>query len=217
MENLFYEIYQKMGDYFMGSSRRRMFYFFVALLFVGVTLVSMRSKIVVELDVLSWTFSSVVQSLLALVALAGVVVVFKYQSMATQEDRLLNILSRTDSDLAMLGGKLDATSAEDLMMNIVAHLPDDSEKDGWRNKKLRRQKELLESNLRTKEFFRDFIIRFCVYTFVVVLLNVLFLILAPIFSVAFLGVPALFLSVFLTAYAFFLSLKIVAEAITSNT
>ncbi len=167
-------------------------------------------------ETLSLIFNSIVQSLIALVGLMAVVVVFKYQSMATREDRLLEELNKTTSDLAMLGGNLNATSGEDLINNINPHVPKTpTANDGFRTIKLRRVKQELEAHNFLKTFLGDYMIKMSIYGFTIVLLSFLALIFVPYFSQHYyLAISSLYVSLFFVADILRLVIKIIAEAVS---
>lgn len=161
-------------------------------------------------------FSSIVQSIVALVALLSVAVVFKYQSLSIREDRLLEELNKEKSDLAILGGQLTATSGDELLENIRARIPEESsDKDGFRTIKLRLIKEELESQNFVRSFLNEDIIKISLYIFFVALLNLLALMLVPfLVSVPFLATTSLYLVFFFMVDILRLIIKVIVATLT---
>lgn len=213
MEEYIYDIYQRLGNFFTGSNRRRLFYEFALLIFVSAAFVSIHWEVVIEANILFWLFSSMAQSLAALIAVLGVVIIFKYQSMLTREERLIEEMNKSTSALSSLGGLTDATSGEELLKNINRHLSDDpSKEEGPNTIKLRRVKKELESIIFIRSFLKDHMLKFSVYILAVILLNFFLLVLVPILtSFTILALGSLYLSLFLAAYAFFLVAKVIAS------
>lgn len=172
-------------------------------------------KFPVSEDTLFWVFSSIVQSLLALVALTGVVTVFKYQSMSTREDRLLEELNKGNSDLAMLGGKLTATSGMELLKNIKQFVPElPTENDGYRIIKLRQPMNELESHNFLRGFLSKYMLRVTIYAFTVVLFSLFELMVTEHLSAnPYLSLAGLYLSLFLVADVLRLVIRIIAETL----
>ena len=215
MEEILYKIYQAVGAFFTGSQKRRVFYCFVLYGFIGVFSLEFFLKFTVGSEALFWVFSSIVQSLMALVALMGVVVVFKYQNMSTREDRLLEEMNKETSDLAKLGGVLTATSGDELLENIKPHVPEIlSNKGGSRTIKLRRVQGELESQKFVRSFLREYMLKVCIYIFSVALFSLLMLAIVPaLTSIPFLATASVYLSLFLVADILRLVIKAVASVI----
>lgn len=215
MEEIFSNYYQKLGDYFTGL-RRWLFY---AIVIVGLIIILAAEYFFhfnIEAETLFWVFSSIVQSLMALVAFMAVVVVSKYQTMLTREDRLLEELNKETSDLAKLGGNLTATSIEELGKNIDVHVPKvPSNSDRYRTLKLRRVKQEIESYVFLRSFLSDYMLRFTIYTFSVVVFDLLALILTTfLIHNSALAITVLYVSLFLVANTLRLVIKIIAETIS---
>jgi len=218
MEEILSNVYQKLGDFFTGSSKRRLFYlilFLILLIILNLKLVF--SPIEIKFDTLFWFFGSVVQSLVALVALIAVVVIFKYQNMTTREDRLLEELNKGTSDLAIIGGDITAISSEELLKNItdrVSEKPNDD--DGFRITKLRRVQKELNTNIFLRSFLANYMIRFTVYTFFVVMVNLFALAITQfLVSHSTLAIISLYISFFFVANSLRLAIKIIAGTISN--
>lgn len=213
MEYYFFRIYESLGAYFTGSERRRIFYIFVLFLFGIVLFVVYRYQIAINPETLFWVFSSIVQSLVALIAFIGVVVIFKYQNILMREDRLMEEMNKPDSALAGLGGELDSISGQELIAKINKHVFDDPSKEGFRAKKLRQVRDELNSIEFIRNFLRENLVKFSVYILATILLNLFLLIFTPFLGeIALLATASLYISIFLTAYAFFLTIKTLAAA-----
>lgn len=212
MEEYIYNLYERLGSFFTGSKRRRLFYKLVLAIFVFIALLSTYLKVSIGSDVLFWLFSSMTQSLAALIAVLGVVIVFKYQSMLTREERLIEEMNKDDSALSVLVGPSDAISGEELLEKVSGYLSDDPSKERFRARKLRRVKEELEGIILIRGFLKRHMLKFSVYILAVILLNFFLLILVPILaSFTILALGSLYLSLFLAAYAFFLVVKVIAS------
>lgn len=200
MEEILYKIYKKLGKFFTGSRRRREFYLIIFAGLIGAVSLELFLKFSITTDTLFWVFSSIVQSLMALVAFMGVVVVFKYQSMSTREDRLLEELNKDTSDLAILGGNLTATSGDELLENIKPHVPEKPSEDGFRTTKLRPIKQELESQKFVRSFLNGYMLKVTIYSFSVVLLSLFALSITTFLAaVPFLAVISLYMSIFFVA------------------
>jgi hypothetical protein len=119
----------------------------------------------------------------------------------------------------MLGGGLNAINVSELIKNIEAVIGKDARpgiNDGVNGNKLRKVQSDLKSNEWSRKYLYEFVIKFAVYTFIVVILNLLFLVLTPYIVRFYLGLPVVFLSIFLTSYALFLAIKIIAETLNNN-
>jgi hypothetical protein len=206
--------YQRLGDFFTGTKKRQLFNTFILVGFVGVIWVNYFIKFALETDVLFWFFSSVVQSLMALVGLMGVFVVFKYQSMSTREDRLLEEMNKDNSALAMLGGDLNATSSEELLEKINPHLPEPSNpNEGFRITQLRRVQAELKSQGIVRSYLKEYMIKVCVYAFFVVLVSLLLITFVPFLTAtSSIAITSLYLGFVLVADVLRLVIKIIAAA-----
>lgn len=212
MEEFIYAIYQKLGGFFTGKDRRCVFYALVLSIFVIAIFVIYNWEIMIEKDTLYWLFSSMAQSLAALIAVLGVVIIFKHQSMSTREDRMIDELSLINSELTVLQNPADASSGKELLENIERHLPSDPDTWGNNEVKLHKVKMELESIVFARSFLSDHMLKFSVFILAVILLNFILLIFVPILaSINVLAFGSLYLSLFLAAYASFLVAKVVAN------
>ncbi len=213
MEEIVYKTYQYIGDYLTG--RRRQFFILATLLIIILIALSIYFKIEIPQETLYWVFSSIVQALLAFVALFGVVAVFKLQNIHTNEERLIEELNKGKSLLAILGGVLSAISAEELLNNIKRAIGDKDERaiSGDIYKQLWIAKERLETYRWATGFVREFMLKFIIYTFGVVILSLIFLATSHFIFQYNLGLPAIFLIILLTVYSLFLAIKGTAETL----
>jgi hypothetical protein len=214
MEKILYEIYEDLGEFFAGAQRRREFTLIIFAGYLGVLALQMYLGFAVDLESLYFSFSSVVVSLMALVALLGFVIVFKYQNISTREDRLLEESNKDTSHLARLGGSITATSSNELLENILPHVseaPGDGE--DFRIMRLRRIKNELESHEFVRGFLSRNMLRVTVYAFFVVLLDLFLLSMAPFLAAnPLFAVTALYTSFFLVADV----LRLVINSISSS-
>jgi len=213
MEEKIYKIYQYIGDYFTG--KRRYFYVLIFAIFILLIPISFFLKVIIPRDTLYWVFSSIVQALLAFVALFGIMVVFKLQNIHVNEERLIEGLNKGNSALAMLGGDISATSIQELLKNIKKFVGEDDRSaiSGSHYKKLKAARELIESYLREKIFIREFMLKFIIYTSGVVVLALIFLAISHVLYQYNVGLPAMFLIIILTVYSLFLAIKGTADAL----
>jgi hypothetical protein len=201
MEKQILKIYQKFGDYFTGNHRKRYLYLSVTMIFVALLIVSILYKIVVSIDTLYWVFSSLVQALLALVALMGVVSIFKLQSLKSSEDQLL-IIAREQTYTYYYGAP--PPTIELLLEKIEPIIK--SSNLGPTNHLYVLRENIKDIKL-PKKLVVDYAIQYTVYTFSVVLLSLLFLIFSTQISLLYAGVPTLFLIFIFTSFSLFLAAK----------
>jgi hypothetical protein len=214
MEKILYEIYEDLGEFFAGAQRRRELFLMIFAGYIGVLALQMYLGFGVELEGLYFSFSSIVVSLMALVALLGFVIVFKYQNISTREDRLLEESNKDTSHLARLGGRITATSSNELLENILPHVSEvPGEGEDFRIMRLRRIKSELESHEFVRGFLSRNMLRVTVYAFFVVLLDLFLLSMAPFLAAnPLLAVSALYISFFLVADV----LRLVINSISSS-
>lgn len=188
---------------------------FLALGLVACLLLQFKVNFEITAESLSWVLSSIVQSLLALVALMGVVVVFKYQSMATREDRLLEELNKDSSDLGKLGADLTSTSGEELLSVIKGRVPSVlGPEHGFRIVRLHKIKGELESQVFLKKFLGQYALKVSVYSFAVTLICLVILAIVPVIvTVPILSLILVYILICLVADIFRLVCKILAETL----
>lgn len=163
MEECVFKIYQKLGDYFTGTERRRVFYFcFWAALF-GISWLSFYCGIVVSEHLLYQFFGNLIQALVTMVAFIGAFAIFRLE----QRDKTLDRVPIAEKILY---------------------------RDG-------------------SFFAADYLQKFAVYTFAIVLFFLACLVLAPYISEYYLGWPILVVSGYLTAYCLFLVVKGISNSI----
>ena len=214
MEEFIYEKYSKLGEFFTGTQKRKLFYLFALIGFCIVLSLQFFLKFKIETDTMFWVFSSIVQSLLALTAFMGVVVIFKYQSISTRGDRLIEEMNRNSSDLAHLGGKLNAISIDELLENLKEHVPEDKRGDGFRTVKLRKVKEELDTIIFVRNYLSRHMIKVTIYSFLVVLLSSLILMVTTYIAlIPILALTILYIFLFFIADILRLVIKIIASVI----
>lgn len=194
MAHIVYLIYQRFFDFFTGSERQRLFWLVCTFLLASIIWSVVTFKINIELDTLKTLFSSLIQALLALVALMGVMSVFKLQTISNEQSSLFqDVLNRT------------ATHYSDLLKlkNYLTANP---------NPTNARYLERVESIEFSRRHIIDFTLDFTVYTFAVVLLNIVLLVFAPQIHSLLWSFPVVFIVFLLTAYSFFLVTKGIATS-----
>jgi len=211
MEVSIYKIYQKFGNYFTGSHRRKLFLTMVAILFIIIVLYSYYFEIGVSENTLNLVFSSITQALLSLVALLGVAAFFKLEGLRNEENQIIQsaLHSNVYSWLSeRLQGKVIVTG-EDLMCEFEIIFKEGNPNES-RIKILNRK---LENLFLDKKLTQENVLTFTVYTLFVVVVSLCFLMISPFLVTHNLGIPALFLTMFLTTYCLFLVVKGIADAI----
>ena len=217
MEEIIYSIYEKTGACITGTQKRARFYIVFAIIFLIIIFLSLYFKKSNSSENLYWIFSSTVQSLVALVSFFGVLVIFKYQNISSYEEQILDKLQEGNgSPLAVLGGRLDAINISELIKNIknvIGNEKNSEMNEGLHGNRLRKLLDNLRSKGRLKKYLYEFVIKFSVYTFGIVILNLILMVLTPYIVRCYLGFPISFLSIFLTGYALFMAIKIIAETL----
>lgn len=198
MEDIVFSIYQKLGDYFTGKTRKNLVYITLVLIFIFLNFVSYRYRVVVNTSVLHLVFSSLVQALLALVALMGVVSIFKLQSLKSSEDQLL-MIAREQTYTYYIGAP--PPTIELLLEKIEPIIQSN-------NLNQSNHLYVLRKNIRdiklSKDLTIDYTIKYTIFTFGVTLLALIFLIFASQISTFYLGINSLYLMFILVAYSLFL-------------
>ena len=198
-----FDVYQRLGDYFTGSYRKRPLYIGLLIIFLFLGYLSYRLKIVLDIETLYWVFSSLVQALLALVALMGVVSIFKLQNLHSNESRILDESHDTMGGyFAMLNDKY--STIETLKSAIEAYISINQSKS---NSLIIAMQQRIDVLILSKKLVADYAIRYTAYTFAVVLIALLFLIFSPQISAFYIGVISLYLIFILVSYSLFLAAK----------
>ncbi len=202
MEDIIFNFYQRLGDYFTGSHRKRPLYIGLLILFLILGYLSYRLKIIVNTETLYWVFSSLVQALLALVALMGVVSVFKLQNLHGDEGRILDesndpmrayftLLNNRYSTIETLKLAIDTyVSNHELKNNLIAAI-----------------QQRVDNLLLSRKLVVNYAVKYAVYTFAVATVALLFLIFSPQISAFYLGIISLYLMFILVSYSLFLATK----------
>ena len=201
MEDFVFNLYQRLGDYFTGSTKRNGLYAFFLIIFIILIPVTYWFEITVEAETLYWVFSSLTQALLALVALMGVVSIFKLQNL-NESKRMLAQEIFDAKWLALVYGKY--TPIELLLRAIDKFIKDNATSDSHHIVAL---KKLLEDNLLSKSLVIDYARKFSIYTFAIVMLSLVFLMFTQQISSSYVGTNILFAMFILTGYALFLAAK----------
>ena len=170
MESFIFNIYQKLGDYFTGTHKKKILYIGLLIIFILLLFISYYKKIIVDKNTLYWVFSSLVQALLALVALMGVVSIFKLQNLHNDENRILD-----ESNNRMLGYftllNNGYSTIEDFYSAINIFLSKVTiEKTHFMVVMQNRIKNLMLS----KKLVIDYAIKYTIFTFTVALVSLIF-------------------------------------------
>ena len=200
---IIYNIYQKLGDYFTGTHRRRKFSITIFVIYLLVISLSIYFRWSISLDTVNTFLSSVVTALFSLIALLGVAVFFKMEILRQEE----SVLIQSFNSLTFNYKKDLILSGEELSSYLDKHYKNNI------NEEILIIKRKLESTLLSKKIARNNIIPFTVYTFSVALLSLIFIAFAPIVTSFYLGFAVMFLVFLLTAYCAFLVVKTIADSV----
>lgn len=209
MDNFTFNLYEKLGEYFTGSRRKQPVFIALIFVFIALNLLSYRQEIIVDSETLYWVFSSLVQALLALVALMGVVSVFKLQNLHSHEQRVLDETNDPGRGyFTLLNNRYSTIHALKAAIEsyLSSHQIGETHLISTMNKRI-------DDLLLSKRLVANYAIKYTVYTFAVALLSLLFLILTKQISELYLGLNALYLSFILSSYSLFLATKGVAYSI----
>ena len=215
MQDIIFNIYQTIGEYFTGRSRRRKLLVSLFLFFVAIFIASIKFEWSVSSGVTQSVFSSLVQSLISLAALLGVMVIFKLQIINNKEERLLSDYTTQQDILYFTSDTKPLSSTEEFILTIKSLTKnEDYKKVGERKiERLSKIGDELEQLEQNKSFIHDFILKFTVYEFAVVMLITILLATNDYIYEKYVGVPSLFLVIILTAYSLFLVVKGSAESL----
>lgn len=203
MESFILNIYQKLGDCFTGTHKKKPLYIGLLIIFILLFLISYYKKIIVDKNTLYWVFSSLVQALLALVALMGVVSIFKLQNLYNEENRILDESNNRNLGYFTLLNNGYST-IEDFNSAIDKHLSERKlEKTHFMVIMHNRIKNLMLS----KKLVTNYAIKYTIFTFTVALLALFFLMIVSQISTFYLGINSLYLMFILTGYSLFLAVK----------
>lgn len=195
-----YKTYKKIGDSLAG--RHKQFFVLFLLVFVTLIVLSYCFRINASSDVLYWTLSSVIQSLLALTALMVVGSIFKLQILHSREEKITDEVQRNPDFIYHTGRLNEALSSSDILEEMGK-----IRNKGTKVRSLEEIRSKLEGVLRSKESTKSFTIKFAIYNSFVVGLSLIFLVLTPLIANYHLGVPSLYLIVLLFIYSLFLVIK----------
>lgn len=206
-EHFITEYYEKVWRFWLG--RRNHLILLILLSFAIIILVSLKwnidSYFEIDKDTLYWTFSTIAQSLFALIGFCGIVIIFFFQVMSAERDRLFDIMCSKDSIFMVLGGKYPQ-SIEDFEQQIKQMV-----REGQQNPQLKKVSEFFD----VARYLRVELIKstkeFILYTFAVIFTMFLFIGLTPAISTHGAGTFILVLSSTIVGYAMFLITKILRE------
>lgn len=204
MEDIIFNFYQKLGDYFTGSYRKKPLYIGLLIIFLFLGYLSYRLKIIVNTETLYWVFSSLVQALLALVALMGVVSVFKLQNLHSDESRIIDESNDPMRGyFALLNNRYP--TIETLNLAIETYISNHKKENI--NSIIIAMQQRIDYLLLSKKLVTDYATKYAVYTFAVALVALLFLFFSPQISTFYLGIISLYFMFILVSYSLFLATK----------
>jgi hypothetical protein len=203
MEVFIFNFYQKLGEYFTGSSRKKPLFILLLGIFILINFLSYQFKIIIETDTLYWVFSSLVQALLSLVALIGVVSIFKLQNFHQDERKILDEVNDDARGYFMFLNKR-FFSLKELSDAVEVHLSQKPSQNGFYFVSLDKR---IQDCLLSKKLVIEYSAMYTIYTFFTVLVSLLFLMLVPQISVMYLGFTSLYLMFVLSSYSLFLAAK----------
>lgn len=208
MEETVYKIYQKFGDLLTGKRRQASVLFLF--IFIVFTACSYPFRISVSPDILYWTLSSIIQSLLALTALMIVSSIFKLQILHSREEKIVDEV-RLNFDFVDHTGRLNEILP--LRKIVEEEIDKIHAKKGSEIRRLKEIKQIGENILLSQELTKDFTLKFAIYNSFVVGLSLIFLIFAPLISNYYFGIPALYLIGLLFIYSLFLVIKGITDSL----
>jgi hypothetical protein len=212
MEEINYKTYQKIGDFLLGKCRQ--FFVLFPLVFILIILI-INFRINVLPDVLYWTLSSIIQSLLALTALMIVGSIFKLQILHNQEERIADEI-RLNSKFSDDTGRLNQLlSLHEIIeeINRILNMIQNKNKESSELRRLKQIKQVGEDILLSRELTKNFTLKFAIYNSFVVGLSLIFLMFTPLISNYYFGVPILYLSGLFFLYSLFLVIKGITDSL----
>lgn len=209
MDDFTFSLYEKLGEYFTGSHKKQPVYIVLIVIFIALNFLSYCYELMVNPETLYWVFSSLVQALLALVALMGVVSVFKLQNLHSHEQRILD--ETNDPGRGYFNLLNNRYSSINTLKTAIEHFL--SSHDVGETHLVATMSKRIEDLLLSKKLVADYAIKYTVYTFTVASLSLLFLIFTKQISSLYLGVNSLYLMFILSSYSLFLATKGMAYSI----
>jgi hypothetical protein len=214
MEEITYNIYQFIGDRFTGQ---RVFLFWLFIIsFIIISIISFYFKINTSEDTLYWFFSSIVQSLMALVAFLGVVTIFKLQVINNSEERISND-ERLRVDINFFKNEISPIGSVEELTAILNEITSKGNYGSWSAGPLKRIEETQEKISRFhshKDFLKSYLVKFGIYTLMIVVLSLICLPLTPTISQYNIGLPILYFIIILTMYSLFLTIKGLSDSLS---
>lgn len=207
-------MYQKIGDYFTGASRRRTFYIAIAVVTALLWYFSDRYKYEVSVDTLRVVFSSIFQGLIALVALLGVAAIFKLQILSSEEDDIVKSAFDINKDYYLGIENKGITTGQELLERLNKFNPATTESskmqyvDSLKNK--------LEHVFLARRLTSEYIMEFTIYTFVVIIFSLICLTFSWAISKYYLGQPVFFIVFLMVCRSLFLVIKGTHDAIVNS-
>ena len=174
-------------------------YFSLFLIFAVLLAVSLYRNIVIRESVLFWTFSTIVQAFVGLLALLGMIGIFKLQSL----DAALNQICEINRSLVFYfrGSSAKFYTQEEM----IAELNKISEETlaGSENElnKVKGVSRKLNEMIEKRKIIRNNVLNFTGRTIFVVLLCLVSLPITPILSREYLGLPFLVITIILSLYS----------------
>ncbi len=212
MENITLNLYQKIGDYFTGRCRKNILYTTSLIIFILIFFLSVRFKFTIDKETLYWVFSSIVQALLALVALMGVVSIFKLQNLNIEQDRIIKEAKNPQYTIFLNN---EYSTIEKLMLAFDRYISTCKSKGTEITTYMLDIKKEIDSLLLSKRLTIDYAIKYTVYTFTVVIISLLPLMLVDQIYLLYLGYSFFYLIFLLTSYSLFLATKGFSHAINN--
>jgi len=169
-----------------------------------------------DIEILYWIFSSVVQSLIALIALVGLVVVYRLGIISNQESLILNNKSRAlESLLNIRGDTIPVWSplkSEEKFKEIEGSI---SDKEHWSKEISEIQVIYSKLNIlrRNKDELRKFFITTSILISCVVVWHLFLLIFTGFIIHEHFGLPILFLTIVLVIYALYRSMQAISVSL----
>jgi len=202
MEKSLYKTYLTI-DSFLTKIRKQAFILFL-FIFVVLIIYSYCYQVNVTYDILYWSLSSVIQSLLALTALLVVGSIFKLQILHNKGEKIIDEMRLPSSPLSYHTGRPDEVLS---LYEILEEIKKTLNKPDIKERRLEEIKQIINDILLSQELTKNFTLKFVIYNFFVAGLSLIFLVFTPLISNYYFGIPTLYLIVFLFINSLFLVMK----------
>ena len=206
MEKLFYNLCQKFSD--IITARGKIVVACFLLLFIGTVIFSVYFKFMISTEILLWTFSTIAQVLSGIVALMGMVCVFKLQIISQRIDQTIAVIGE---DYKYFSHHWPIGDAKAIYKEIKSMFEKHTNKQDPHNQNLKWAIDRLEYLFSVEKKVRNLGLEFIVFTLITIVLDIIFLFFSSCFQNY--GLIPTFLILYFAFYSLFLTIKFVAEGL----